>query len=133
VARARWRQLDLRRGVLRLPDPSPASTPKYRFIGRAGDTDAPPQGGDGERDAPPSAAAIFSIDGVRPVGTKKLHEAVAATWNVIGHWQLNDLRRGFSTRGDMMVPPAVARRLMDMRRRMTTMHTTDTSRRMRAP
>ncbi len=110
---ARWRQLDLRRGVLRLPDPKsridteiPLSSGVLEILTRRH------KAATGERDAPPSAAAIFSIDGVRPVGTKKLHEAVATTWKVIGHWQLNDLRRGFSTRADMMVPPAVARRLM---------------------
>ncbi len=103
---ARWHQLDLQRGVLRLPDP------KSRV-----DTEIPLSSGvleilraqrsDGHLDA-----AVFSLDGKRPIGTKTLHEAVAATWQTVGRWQLHDLRRGFSTRADMMVPPAVARRLM---------------------
>jgi integrase len=104
---ARWHQVDLLRSTLRLPDPKsrvdteiPLSSGVLKILRRVQSAGRHPD------------AAIFSLDGRRPIGTKKLHEAVAATWKVVGRWQLHDLRRGFSTRADMMVPPAVARRLM---------------------
>ena len=110
---ARWHQLDLEHSVLRLPDPKsripteiPLSSQVLEILARRYEAAR------GEHAAPPSEAAIFSNDGIKPIGTHTLHDAVAATWKVIGRWKLHDLRRGFSTRADMMVPPAVARRLI---------------------
>ena len=110
---ARWHQLDLQRGTLRLPDPKSRvdteialSSAVLEILARRYEAAR------GGRDAPPPDAAIFSNGGVKPINGRTLHDAVAATWKAIGRWQLHDLRRGFSTRADLMVPPAVARRLI---------------------
>src|SRR5262245_57120615 len=110
---ARWQQVDFRRGVLRLPDPKsridteiPLSSPVLEILSRRYEAAR------GTFANPPDTAAVFSIDGVRPIGTKTLHEAVAETWKTISHWQLHDLRRGFSTLADIIVGETISRRLV---------------------
>jgi integrase len=68
-----WQQVDLGRGVLRLPDPKsridteiPLSSQVLDVLVRRH------EGARGTSANPPDKAAVFSIDGVRPIGTKTL-------------------------------------------------------------
>jgi integrase len=110
---ATWRQVDVERGTIYLPDPKnrqPITLPLARqvveILQRRRD-----EARGLERAASPDEP-IFSITGRVPVSKVTLARVVKATQEAAGKWALHDLRRGFISLADTLVPRAVAKRLV---------------------
>jgi integrase len=109
---ARWSQVDLQRGTLHLPDPKnrkPVTLPLPRQVVEMLERRQ-------RLHCCHPDDYVFTKNsplGLKPVGEYGLFQVTVDTAGAVGQdWCLHDLRRGYVTVADQLVPPAIARRLV---------------------